>query len=389
MSLYFPTNQPTIAPNIMVRKQRRLPVAGDILVRLGARVEPDDVVARASMPGTPQTVEIAGPLAVKPKAATKLLSKKVGDRVSEGEVLATRRQGIGKRTTVKSPVGGTLTAYDAATGLATITPDSTTFELAAHLDGIVTEHIPYRGVVIDTPAAVVRGIAGVGGEQHGVLQVAVTDPTEELLPDQITARLAYAIVLGGGTTTAAALQRAVEHSVRAVIVGSMPEEELRAFLGYTEGLRSWALGRTGWAFPPPHVSPRPVALPPLTVILVEGFGRLPMAAKAWELLASFDGQEVAVDGTTQLRNGLTRPEIIVPLSRATGVAPYDTTAPPLGVRSLVRLIASPYLGQTARVVTLSGGRQPISSGLNTPAVEVQFADGTGVWVPVANLEVLE
>jgi hypothetical protein len=386
VSVYYPTRQPTIAPNIMVRKQRRLPVAGDILVRIGSRVEPDDVVARASIPGTPLTVDVAGPLGVKPKAAQRLLARPTGSTFEAGEVLASRRQGLTKRLTVKSPVAGTLTGYDATTGLATVTPASTNFELQAYIDGVVTEHLPYRGVVIDTPAAVVRGIVGVGGERHGVLQVAVADPAEELMPDQISARYAYAIVLGGGTTTAETLRRAVEHNVRALIVGSIAEAELRAFLGYSD-LRGWTLGRTGWDFPPQ--APGAPAVPPLTLVVVEGFGRVPMAAKAWELLAAHDGGEVAVDGTTRLREGLVRPEVIVPLPRAGGVAPYETTAPAIGVRSLVRLIAPPYLGRVGRVLTVSQGKQPVPSGINTTAAEVQLPDGATIWVPLADLEVLE
>lgn len=389
MSLYYPTRQPTIAPNIMVRKQRRLPVAGDILVRIGSRVEPDDIVARASIPGTPLTVDVAGPLGVKPKGGQRLLARPVGSTFAAGDVLASRRQGLARRLTVKSPVAGTLTGYDAATGQATVTPASTNFELQAYIDGVVTEHLPYRGVVIDTPAAVVRGIVGVGGERHGVLQVAVADPAEELMPDQISARYAYAIVLGGGTTSAETLRRAVEHNVRAMIVGSIPEAELRAFLGYSDGLRGWTLGRTGWDFPPPAAGMGAPAAPPLTLIVVEGFGRVPMAGKAWELLAAHDGGEVAVDGTTRLREGLVRPEIILPLPRASGVAPFETTAPAIGVRSLVRLIAPPYLGRVGRVLSVSQGKQPVPSGINTNAAEVQLPDGATTWVPLADLEVLE
>jgi hypothetical protein len=263
------------------------------------------------------------------------------------------------------------------------------FELLAGLRGIVTEHIPGRGVVIDTPAAMVRGIVGVGGEQHGVLQVAVAEATEELLPDQISARLSYAIVLGGGTTTAATLERALNHNVRAIIVGSMPEAELRAFLGYTDGLHGWQLGVTGWEFPPPAGGHSGPPLPPLTIILTEGFGRVPMAAKAWELLAGHDGEEVTVDGTTRLRGGLIRPEILVPLPRATGVVPYESVAPPLRARALVRLIAPSYLGQTGRVHALSQGKQALDSGLSASAAQVDLRDGRQVWIPLTDLEVIE
>ncbi|MGI8586774.1 MAG: hypothetical protein ACR2M0_03685 [Chloroflexia bacterium] len=369
MNLYYPTTQPVIAPNIMVRKRRVLPVQGDVLVGSGARLDPDDVVARANILGTPITVDVADALGVRPKA----LKLPPGERVAEGDILAERRMVLGKRLQARSPISGTYNGYDPATGLASVTPDAVNLEARAWIRGIVAEEIPYRGVVIETPAALVRGIVGIGGEQHGALQVAVGGPTSELLPDQITAVLSHAVVLGGGTITAAALQRAVENNVRAIIVGSIPDAELRAFLGYPNGLHIWSAEQP----------------PPLTLIVVDGFGRLPMNARAWELLTSFNGQEVAVDGTTCLRDGLARPEVIVPLSGAKDTAPYETTAPPLAVRSLVRLIAPPYLGRIARVTALSQGRQALPSGLTAHAAAIQLPDKTTVWVPITNLEVLE
>ncbi len=203
-----------------------------------------------------------------------------------------------------------------------------------------------------------------GGERHGVLQVAVADAAEELLPERVTARLAYSIVLGGGTTSAAALQRAVEHNVRAVIVGSIPEFELRAFLAFPDGLQGWRMGRSGWEFPPRRVGAP--AGPPLTLILVEGFGRAPMATQAWELLAGYDGAEAYVDGTTRLRGGVVRPEIIVPQLQAAGPVPAGITVAPLNIRSRVRLLMAPYLGQTGRVVALPAGKQPLELGLHGP-----------------------
>lgn len=387
MSLYYPTTQPIIAPSIMVRRRRVLPSPGDVVARIGQRVAPDDVVARANLPSLQEPVNIAGPLQVKPAAGARYLSKPIGATVEAGEVIATRGRGLRGRLTVKSPVAGTLSAYDAGSGQAIVTTGGAAFEIHALMHGVVTEHLAYQGVIIDTPAALVQGIFGLGGPQHGVLQVAVADPAQELTPDQITARLAYSIVLGGGTTTAATLQRAVEHNVRALIIGSIPEAELREFLGYPDGLKGWTLGRLGWDFPPPRLGQEVEA--PLTLVVIEGFGRAPMTAKAWELLAAFDGQEVTVDGTTRTRNGLARPEVLISLPRTAGVAPYETTAPPVGLHALVRLIAPPYLGQTGRVITMSPGKQPIASGLSVNAAEVELTDGSTLWAPLANLEALE
>jgi hypothetical protein len=389
MSLYYPTPETPIAPSVLVRKERRLPVAGDVLVRVGSRVEPDDTVAQALLPDPPITLNLAQLLGTRPKGLTRRLAKPIGANLDEGDVIISRRRGL-RAVPVKSPVAGTLRSYDEATGEAVIQPGGTMFSLPAHIKGLVTEHIPYRGVVIETPAAVVRGILGFGGEQHGVLKVAVSDENEELLPDQIDPRLTYASVLGGSTTTAAALQKAVENGVRAIIIGSIQEAELRAFLGYLEGLHGWSLGRTGWMFPPPVPAATPPPPPKLTLIVTEGFGRVPMTRRAFELLAAYDSQEVAVDGTTRLRNGLTRPEVIVPLSRATTVRPASKTPPPVAVGSTVRLLDSSHLGTVTKVVALAQGRQQVDSGLNVPAAQVSLPDSGGrLWVPLVNLEVLE
>ncbi len=389
MSLYYPTPEAPIAASVLVRKERRLPVAGDVLVRVGSRVEPDDTVAQALLPDPPITLNLAQLLGTRPKGLTKRLAKPIGANLDAGDVIISRRQGL-RSQQVKSPVAGTLRSYDESTGEAIIQPGGTMFRLPAHLRGLITEQIPYRGVFIETPAAVVRGILGIGGEQHGVLKVAVSDENEELLPDQIDPRLTYAVVLGGSTTTAAALQKAIENGVRAIIIGSIMEAELRAFLGYLDGLHGWEMGRTGWMFPPPV--PAAVLPPPpkLTLIITEGFGRVPMTRRAFELLAAYDSQEVAVDGTTRLRNGLARPEVIVPLGRTTTVRPASKIAAPVVVGSTVRLLDPKHLGTVTKVIALAQGRQQVDSGLNVPAAQVTLPDGGGrLWSPLVNLEVLE
>jgi hypothetical protein len=41
------------------------------------------------------------------------------------------------------------------------------------------------------------------------------------------------------------------------------------------------------------------------------------------------------------------------------------------------------------VLSVSQGKQPVPSGINTNAAEVQLPDGATIWVPLADLEVLE
>src|SRR5215212_778331 len=114
MSLYYPTQEPPISSSVLVRKERRLPVAGEVLVRVGARVEPDDTVAQALLPDSPITIDLARQLGMRPKGLAKRLAKPLGSTLEADEVIAKGRRGL-RGVQVKTPVAGTLQAYDEQT----------------------------------------------------------------------------------------------------------------------------------------------------------------------------------------------------------------------------------------------------------------------------------
>lgn len=419
MSFYYPTKQPSIAMTTLVRLDRRLPFAGEVTVRLGARVEPDDVVARTLIPGKPMEIDLTAALGVNAKAAAKLIRRRPGEQVQMGDTIAGKRN-LGARQ-VRAPAAAVFSSYDDKAGLATLTPMGEMYELDAHLKGIVMEVFANQGVSIETPAAIVRGIWGMGGERHGVLKLLVTGNDEELTPELIDAKSTYAVLVGGSFVTAAALRNCVQNRVRGVIVGSMPAEELRAFLldvytpaAYMAGASAvdWPMGRLGWQFPPPPLFPNllPSAAPentptamllnrqgrsseaPFTLIVTEGFGRMPMSERAFELLAAADGQEVAISGTTRLRGGLARPEVIIPLPRSS-VQGRDLTAsqqaPAMRVGSLARVLSGSYLGRIGKVSALPPRPQLLPSGILARAAELTLSDGTHTLLPLLDVEVLE
>ena len=51
----------------------------------------------------------------------------------------------------------------------------------------------------------------------------------------------------------------------------------------------------------------------LTIVLTEGFGQLAMAAETFDLLKQHEGEPAALNGATQIRAGVLRPEIAIPL----------------------------------------------------------------------------
>ncbi|HUP27016.1 MAG TPA: hypothetical protein VM409_01170, partial [Chloroflexia bacterium] len=260
---------------------------------------------------------------------------------------------------------------------------------------IVSDLIPYYGAIVETPAMLVRGIFGIGGEQHGVLKVIVSSNDEPLLPDAIDARVTYGLVLGGAEVTAATLQQAIKIGARGVITGSIRSSELARFLGHNEAAMNgvWRLGTStgtggGWDFPPQIPGAASPVPPDFVLIITEGFGSIPMSSRTFETLAAFDGQEIALNGTTRLRWGLARPEIIIPMSRTTQVK-WLGEGPKMEVGTSVRLLTSDYLGQVAKIASLPVGPRAAQSGVVAPVADVVLPGDRRLRVPIVDLEVVE
>jgi hypothetical protein len=381
MSLYVPAGTPPLINSAMARIERRLQNAGEVLVRMGQRVEPEEVVARAFLPGTPQIVNLARTLTIAPSMVERAMIREVGNKVAQGEVLA-RSSRIGGRTCL-APVSGVIAAVDNQTGYVTISPDPVGYELQATVRGLVMEVIPNQGVRIETPAAQVYGAFGFGQERSGVLRLLVTDPSEPIRPEMLDARSAYAIIIGGSGITAAALRRAVQEQVRGVIVGGVDEAELRAFLGWAT-LESWRTGNGAWQFP----AAAPGQSFDLTLVVTEGFGTQPMSLPLFELLAQHDRQEALVEGITRLRAPMRRPRVVIPLSSRTAGIQLEPPRPALRPGASVRLLDNAHLGQIGQVRTVSSAPRRLPSRVRAAVVEVLLEDGASLLLPRTDVEVL-
>src|SRR5262249_50137385 len=100
-----------------VRRERRAPLKGEVLVAAGGAVGPDTVVARCELPGNVQTVNLAARLAVDPAAVAGTLLKPVGSEVRRGEWIAEARAMFGlMRQRAEAPADGTPESVSTATG---------------------------------------------------------------------------------------------------------------------------------------------------------------------------------------------------------------------------------------------------------------------------------
>lgn len=362
----------TLTPHTVLQRERRLPVAGQVLVTAGAALQAGTVVARCELPGPVQSVNLASRLALEPARAHEALVVPLGTRVSAGDRIAESRGVFGLlRTRLAAPCEGTLESLSAVTGQLLVRGPAVPIEVIAHLPGRVLEVIPGAGVRVETRAALVQGIFGVGGETHGPLAVAVDGPEAELVETRIGPHLHGRVVVGGATARAAALFRARDVGVRAVVVGGLDDADLRELLGHDLGVAVTGGEAIG-----------------LTVVLTEGFGRLPMAERAWALLRAHEGRIASVNGATQIRAGVQRPEVVIALDGGHD-GPMSAAPSVLEPGARVRAIREPWFGRLGRIVALPSELRALETEAWARVAEVEFDDGVRAVLARANVERLE
>ena len=361
-----------VTARMLVRRERRLPLKGDVLVAAGDVISARTIVARTLLPGNVQTVNLATALGVEPGDVPAKLLRPLGSHVAQGEAIAETKALFGlMKSTAKAPAAGVLESVSEVTGQLILREPPIPVEIDAFLAGTVVEVIPEEGVVIESPAAFVQGIFGVGGEVHGTLVTAVQGPDDELTADLLSSAHEGKVVVGGSYVNHATLKEAIRLGVRAVIVGGFDDRDLRDLLGYDLGVAITGQETLG-----------------LTLVLSEGFGRIRMADRTFDLLKQMEGREAAVSGATQIRAGVMRPEILVPLTEA-GPRAEDPVAVGMDIGSLVRCIRGDNFGRIGRIVGLPASLTELGSESHARVLEADL-DGAGrVTLPRANIELIE
>lgn len=372
MSSHFPDGLPPVLAATVAQIHRRLPAQGDITVRVGSRVEPDDAIGQATTPQPPIFLDVAGALEIEPQDVPRRIKRKVGERVAAQQVLAKR----GNRRCA-APATGTLSVIDGETGIVVITPDPVPMTMSASVRGYVADMTPGREVLVETAAAVIQGVLGVGSEQFGVLRLLVTDRNDLITPAMIDARSAYSIIIGGAGITAEALRKAQQEQVRGVIVGGIDQAELQDFV--QQAASGW---RGDWY----ALGDRSLASVTPTLLVTEGFGVHPMAEPLFDLLTRYDRQEAFLDGHTSLWPPIARPRLVIPLPRLQG---GQSPAAPQGLHTgaIVRLVDEPHLGMVGRVIALHEKGQ-LASGIRTATATVQVGEAQRVVLPQTAVEVI-
>jgi hypothetical protein len=362
-----------VTSDTVVRTVRRLPLKGEVLVAPDQVVTTETVVARAERPGNLNTVRVAEMLHVEPQELPTHMVVTAGAQVTRGEVLA-RTQGMWGlfKSEAKAPVAGTVEEISATSGHVRIREAPRRIEVLAHVAGRVVEIIPDEGAVLEARAALIQGIFGVGGERRGPLKLVAGGPEERLEASRIGDDARGCVLVAGAGAEGEAIRWAAEAGAVGLVVGAISDEALRAYVGYDIGVAITGQEDV-----------------PMALVLTEGFGELPMARRTWELLRQLEGQLAAVNGATQIRAGVIRPEIVVPHREA---LPGEVEAAPeqaLVVGARVRVIREPNFGALGAVTGMPSELTEIETESHVRIAVVTLDDGREVRVPRANLELIQ
>ena len=199
-------------------------------------------------------------------------------------------------------------------------------------------------------------------------------PDQLLTNDLVTEDFKAKIIVGGGRITADAVRKAIQIGVAGIISGGIDDQDLMEILGYDLGVAITGTEKLG-----------------ITVITTEGFGNIAMAERTFGLLKSHENAFASINGATQIRAGVIRPEIIIGVEEQIEKLKKDEKqlTGVLEINYPVRIIRDPYFGQIGKVSALPPEPHILESGTKTRVLKVVLDNNEEVTIPRANIELIE
>jgi hypothetical protein len=161
--------------------------------------------------------------------------------------------------------------------------------------------------------------------------------------------------------------------IKGIVAGGINDGDLRELLGYELGVAITGSENLG-----------------ITLIITEGFGEMEMAARTFELLQRQEGAKASINGATQIRAGVIRPEVAIPTGESpVAGADVEESQGQLVFGSKVRIIREPYFGELAEVTSLPAELQKLETEARVRVLEVKLMHtGENVILPRANVEIV-
>jgi len=352
---------------------RILPMKGNVHFKVGEMVKSQDIVASTEIPGNVQMVNVSKKLNIEPDNVLDCMLVELDESIIKDQVIAENKGVFGLfKQQLKSPINGTLANVSEITGQAIIAEPPIPVEVDAYISGKIIDVIDAEGVIIETEGVMIQGILGIGGENRGELKVLTKSPKDELTLDMILPDHKGKIIVGGSFMDHEVFEKAKQVGVSGIITGGFDYQNLSRILGYSLGVAITGSEKIG-----------------PSLMITEGFGNISMADRTYDLLKDNEDKYASLNGSTQIRAGVIRPELVIPLEDISleekSLTDLDMA---ISEGSLVRIIREPYFGQVGIVKSLPTKLTKMESETEVRVSEIEFNDGSIKVIPRANLEMI-
>jgi hypothetical protein len=343
-----------ILPVTLISRTRTLPTKGKVLVHPGQRVNATDVIAEARQPGQHLLVDVRRGLGMSIKQdIMPLIERRVGDKLKKGDIIA-QSKGLFAHI-VSAPIDAEIISI--FNGKVLLEAPGGTIHLKAGISGTVTDVLPEYSATIETNGMLIQGVWGNRGIDQGMLLNLASNPGDELTAARLEVSMRGAVAMCGHCGQAEALQVAADLPLRGLVLGSM-----------TANLLSLA------------------SKLPIPILLLEGFGQIPINSTAYKLLSSNEKRDLTILAQPWNRMTGERPELIINLPTDASQAPELVQIMP---GMIVRINSLPHFGKIATLVKIPSGLSALPNRLRVPCAIVRLEDNEQIVVPLANLDILK
>ena len=352
---------------------RILPMKGNVHFKVGEMVKSQDIVASTEIPGNVQMINVSKKLNIEPDNVLECMLVELDESIIKDQVIAESKGVFGLfKQQLKSPINGTLANVSEITGQAIIAEPPIPVEVDAYISGKIIDVMDAEGVTIETEGVMIQGILGIGGENRGELMVLTKSPKDELTLNMILPDHKGKIIVGGSFMSHEVFEKAKKVGVSGIITGGFDYQNLSRILGYSLGVAITGFEKIG-----------------PSLMITEGFGNISMADRTYDLLKENENKYASLNGSTQIRAGVIRPELVIPLEdMSLEIKSLDDLDLAISEGSLVRIIREPYFGQVGIVKALPTKLTKMESETEVRVSEIEFNDGSIKIIPRVNLEMI-
>lgn len=336
-----------------IRRTRKIFGHGEILVKVGQKINASDKIADLDVDNKYQALNIKKLLNLSNNQdARRSIELEEGKRLKAGDLIA-EASGMMKKV-VKAEKDSEVLLING--NLVLLKINQNPLPLYAGFDCIVSEILPNYGVILETNGSLIQGVWSNQKTNSGLLINLSSHPEEEFLPKMLEVNHRGAVLMGGYCRNINVLKNAKDLPVKGLILSGM------------------------------HPDLIPTALEAVfPIILIEGFSPAPMNLRTYDLLKSSEKREVSISGIYN-PNENEKPEIIIPLS-ADAELPVEPTEYKNGM--IVRVNQGLYQGKAGIIRKIVGNTVTLFNGVKTVCAVVQFNEEDQASIPLANLDILE